>query len=87
MVSLFESPRDIRKRQEPQIGVMEMVSLDADIRRAVNEEEKRLQQEAFQQALKDYRLARLELERAKRRYREQVDAIRTRVGLPKFLDS
>ena len=35
----------------------------------------------------DYKAARLGLERAKRKYSAQIDVIRTRIGLPKFLDS
>lgn len=86
-MSIFDTPRDIRKRQEPRLSVIETVLHEADIRNIIDKEEKRLKQEAFQKALSDYKSARLELERAKRRYGTQVDAIRMSIGLPKFLDS
>ena len=87
MVGLFESPRDVRKRQEPRIGAMDLLLLEYDIRKIINKKEKKTAKEAYQQALSDYMVAKLDLERAKRRYGAQVDAIRTRLGLPKFLDS
>ena len=87
MVGLFESPRDVRKRQEPIIGAMDLLLLEYDIRKIINKKEKKTAKEAYQQALSDYMVAKLDLERAKRRYHAQVDAIRTRLGLPKFLDS
>lgn len=84
---LFDSPRDIRKRQEPGIGFAEALLCEADIQHIPNEEEKRLKEKVFRQAMADYKAARLGLERAKRKYSAQIDVIRTRIGLPKFLDS
>ena len=36
VVGLFESPRDVRKRQEPRIGAMDLLLLEYDIRKIIN---------------------------------------------------
>ena len=87
MVGLFVPPRDIRKRQEPHISVMEQLMQEAEIREIIDEEEKLVKEETFQKAMSDYAVAKLDLRRAKRRYGALIASIRTSIGLPEFLDS
>ena len=86
-MGLLDSPRDVLKRQEPAIGAIDLLLLEYDIRKIINKKEKKTAKEAYAKAMSDYMVAKLDLERAKRRYGAQVDAIRMSLGLPKFLDS
>jgi hypothetical protein len=75
-MSLFDTPQDIRKRREPYIGEMEgylwvLAAKDPKTRKS--------RERALSQAVR-------EIEQAKLDHRIRIDAIRTGVGLPKFLD-
>ena len=87
MVGTLETPRDVKKRQEPHIGIMELLRCEGEINRIVNKEEKSVKEKAFKKAKSDYRAARLDLNQAKFKYKARVDAIRASIGLPEFLDS
>tara|TARA_R110000824_G_scaffold106438_3_gene251506 strand:- start:7722 stop:7955 length:234 start_codon:yes stop_codon:yes gene_type:complete len=75
-MSLFDTPQDIRKRREPYIGEMEAYLW---ILEAEDPKTRKARERAISQAVR-------EIEKAKSDHRIRIDAIRTGVGLPKFLD-
>ena len=75
-MSLFDTPQDIRKRKEPYIGEMEGYLW---ISEAKDPKPRKDRERALYQAVR-------EIEQAKSDHRIRIDAIRTGVGLPKFLD-